>query len=48
MGKYLTIEMLRSTSVGSFWVVSGEIGAICYTFHSKSIFHKNMPSRNMF
>ena len=26
----------------------GETGASCYNFHSKSLFHKNMPARDLF
>ena len=31
--------------VASWLLLVGETGASCYNFHSKSLFHKNMPAR---
>ena len=31
-----------------FYPIVGETGASCYTFYSKSLFHKNMPARDFF
>ena len=40
------LSMFQTDNKGMLLLMIGETGASCYNFHSKSLFHKNMQSRD--